>query len=147
MACTSSTHASTGGGTSPGDRPGIEVTLTDGGCRPDLLQAAPGTVVVSVVNGRTDPSSFQVLSGDHLIGTVGQVPAGASATLLLDLPSGTYRTTCVGTTSAAGGRLVIGDGPGTAALGQAPDLLAAAAAYRAYLIAETDHLVGDSANL
>ncbi len=115
--------------------------MAGSGCTPDQLSAPSGVTEFALSNHSRSPASFQVLSGDHVIGQVELLAAGRSSAISLDLTKGLYRITCQIGATAAPGVLAVGGATGSVGLGQAADLLTAADGYRTFLVSQADALV------
>jgi iron uptake system component EfeO len=145
-ACSSSRSSSSPSTTVRG-APRVEVDLTNHGCAPVQLTAAPGLTEFVLANRSNAPSSFQVISGDHVVGQIERLGSRQTATLLLDLAPGSYRTTCqIGATASPGG-LAVGRGGGGVALSQPADLLSAMDSYRSAVATQADSLVSSLSRL
>ncbi len=121
----------------------LEVRMTGQQCTPRQLTTRSGATQVALTNHSRLPASFQVLSGDHVVGQVERLAAGRSTSLSLDLPNGLYRTNCQIGASATPGALAVGGATGSVGLGQSTDLATSADAYRRFLLAQADALVAD----
>jgi uncharacterized cupredoxin-like copper-binding protein len=102
--------AACGGGSSVGSgRPTIEFTITDEGCNPDQLTAAPGSTNFHVKNaGANNITEFEVLdSGQKIVGEKENLTPGLDGSFTVDLKAGTYTLACPGGTAHATGTLTV----------------------------------------
>ncbi len=145
-ACSSSRSAApstTGAG--GGSR--LEVRVTRDGCTPRHLRTGVGLTQLALANHSSARASFEVLSGDHVVGRVEALAAGESSVISLELTRGVYRTACQIGASADSGELAVGGASGSVVLSQEPDLQQAADQYRSFLAARADALVADLTSL
>ncbi|WP_432968333.1 iron uptake system protein EfeO [Dactylosporangium sp. CA-233914] len=116
----------------------IAVTATDTECRLSADHATAGPRVFDVRNQGAKVTEFYVYAaGDRIVGEVENIAPGVSRTLHVDLPAGTYTTSCRPGMTGAGVRgafTVTGSGSGTSSAPSAdPALAAAAATYQDYV--------------
>jgi iron uptake system component EfeO len=110
----------------------IKVALTDAGCEPATINAAPGATTFAVANGGTSKvSEFEILDGKRIVGEVENIVAGLDGRFTLNLKPGEYTTACPGGSTSATGRLIVkGAAPAQAANAQ---LDAATRGYTSYV--------------
>jgi iron uptake system component EfeO len=83
-----------GDGTAAGDGT-IAVTATDTECTVAKGDSAAGTVTFNVTNKGSKVTEFYVYApGDRVMGEVENIVPGISRKLIVELPAGTYETTC-----------------------------------------------------
>ncbi|MFI5911700.1 iron uptake system protein EfeO [Dactylosporangium sp. NPDC051541] len=131
--------ASSCGGSAPkADAGAIAVTATATECRLSADHTVAGPRVFDVRNQGAEVTEFYVYAGgDRVIGEVENIAPGVSRTLHVDLPAGTYTTSCRPGMTGTGIRAaftVSESGGGTAGAPSAdPALTAAAATYQDYV--------------
>ncbi|MFD0577132.1 iron uptake system protein EfeO [Dactylosporangium darangshiense] len=131
--------ASCGGPQSaPADAGAVAVTATDTECRLSADHAAAGPRVFEVQNTGGKVTEFYVYAaGDRIVGEVENVAPGLTRSLHVDLPAGTYTTSCRPGMTGVGIRgafTVTGPAGATSGTTSAdPALAAAAVTYRDYV--------------
>lgn len=128
----------------------LAVQLTDAGCSPAQLRAKSGAVTFNVSNGGTGKvTELELKNTDGIIlGERENIVSGINGSFTLDLQPGRYTLNCPNGDEEDNGVLVVSGG----ALPQAQDgsstalLAKATAAYRAYVIAETNVLASGTQN-
>ncbi|MEA2194899.1 MAG: iron uptake system component EfeO [Solirubrobacteraceae bacterium] len=117
----------------------VEVALTDAGCAPATITAAPGSTRFAVTNGGTSKvSEFEILDGARVLGEVENIVAGISGDFTLNLKPGEYTTACPGGSSSATGVLSVkGAAPTQAA---DAELAAATRGYTSYVESQAAEL-------
>lgn len=134
------TGSTDSGAAGSGEAAAVAVSLTDQGCAPLELSAVAGTVVFAITNATDDQAEFEVLSPAPEILSEEFVDAGASRTVEVVLPAGSYEIIC-GAPSDPRAKLTVGastdgsDGAtdSTAAIVDAEALAAATAEYQSFV--------------
>lgn len=125
-----------------GDGGGVAVSLTDAGCAPLELTAAAGTVAFTVTNETDDQAEFEILSPAPEILSEEFLDAGATRTIEVALPAGSFEIICGAPSDARAKLTVTGDGA-TATADTVVDgeaLAAATAAYQTFVAAQVEAL-------
>ncbi len=110
----------------------VKVSLTDAGCTPATISAAPGATTFVVSNGGTsNVSEFEILDGRRIVGEAENVIVGIDGRFTLNLEPGEYAMACPGGATAATGVLTVS----RAASAPAADarLVAATRGYTSYV--------------
>jgi iron uptake system component EfeO len=121
----------------------IDVTVTAKGCVPAAITAPAGKSVFRVKNQSGRALEWEILKGVTVVAERENIVPGFSQTLSATLEPGDYKMTC-GLLSNPQGVLTVSAGTHTAAATPA-ELAAPIAAYKTYVIGETDALVKDTA--
>ncbi len=73
----------------------VSVTSSDSACDIAPTTSTAGTIVFSVQNTGTKPTEFYLLgTDDSVIGEVEDIGPGVARDLVLDVPAGSYVTSC-----------------------------------------------------
>jgi iron uptake system component EfeO len=121
------------------DNKPVAITVTDKGCEPATLTVPPGKTVFNVKNSSRRALEWEILKGVSVVAERENIVPGFSQPLTATLAPGEYQMTC-GLLSNPKGVLTVSDGTHEAAATPA-ELAAPIAAYKAYVISETDGLV------
>ena len=102
VACGGGSSVGSGGRT-------LEVTITDEGCNPDQLTAAPGSTNFHVKNaGANNITEFEVLdSGQKIVGEKENLTPGLDGSFTIDLKEGAYTLACPGGATHPTGTLTV----------------------------------------
>ena len=132
---------------SPGDSPSasgprvVEVTLSDDGCEPRLIQAVAGPTTFRVANDGSDTvTEFELFDGEHVVGEAENVAKGSSRDFSLTLKAGHYVTRCPGGATSDQGSLDVAVA-GRQAVVDSAARQAAVNKYLEYVKAQADQLI------
>jgi iron uptake system component EfeO len=141
--CSSSSKPTTASEASPsasGPRV-VEVTLTDDGCEPRLIQAVAGPTTFRVANDGTDTvTEFELFDGQHVVGEAEHIAKGSSRDFSLTLKAGHYVTRCPGGTAFDQGSLDVATA-GSQAVVDSAARQAAVGSYLDYVKTQADQLI------
>jgi iron uptake system component EfeO len=125
----------------------VAVTLVDSGCTPSQIKVASGAVTFDVTNGGTSKVSEMELKNPSgiILGESENVVEGVPGRFSLNLKPGQYILNCPNGSSEDQGKLVAsGEAVGQPTGASAKLLDKAPSSYRAYVIAQTAQLRGDT---
>jgi iron uptake system component EfeO len=131
----------------PGGEPRqVNVTLTVAGCDPTSLSLPAGPTTFNVANQDAPAvTEFEIKDGEQIIGEKENIVAGITGSFSLNLVPGQYTLACPGGTTAPTGTLEVvaasGSSVGVSPTGSTTTAQTAVAAYRAYVVAQSDTLV------
>ncbi len=117
----------------------VTVTVTDKGCDPAALTVPAGKTVFSVKNGSRRALEWEILKGVTVVAERENIVPGFTQPVTATLAPGEYLMTC-GLLSNPKGTLTVTAGAHQAAAVPA-ELAGPIAAYRTYVLSETDALV------
>jgi iron uptake system component EfeO len=142
--CAAKEQKDSGGQAAAGGASEITVKATDDGCEISKSEASTGTSTFHITNNGTKVTEFYVYAeGDRVMGEVENIAPNLTRTLIVNLSEpGKYQTACKPGMVGDGIRRdfnVTGEKVNISAEGQ---FAAASDNYKAYLIAQTDALVG-----
>jgi iron uptake system component EfeO len=107
-ACSGDDNSSGSGTTAGAGDATIDITLSDSGCAPRDITAAPGRTTFSVTNdGSAAVTEFEVLKDGKILGEVENVIPGAGKSFSLTLEAGSYATKCPGGSDFDAGTLEV----------------------------------------
>jgi iron uptake system component EfeO len=126
----------------------IDISVTDGGCKPDAVSLAAGKTTFRIKNESRRALEWEILKGVMVVAERENILPGFVQPLTATLDAGEYQMTC-GLLSNPKGVLKVAaeEGAVKAAKPSPMDLVAPLAQYKVYVTGEIDTLVADSRKL
>ena len=122
----------------------LEVTLTNSGCRPSRASVPAGPLTVHVTNrGGMQVSEVELVRDTVIVGEKENLAPGRSGTFTVNLAAGAYELVCPGAVTERTRLRATGAAPTPSASPELQrELDGASVAYKAYVQAQADDLVG-----
>lgn len=118
----------------------VQITVTQSGCEPSVVQVGEGTVVFDIQNNSARALEWEILSGVMIVAERENILPGFHQSLKVDLAPGDYAMTC-GLLSNPQGMIHVADTDRAPAPIDPLALVGPVADYKAYVQAGADELV------
>jgi iron uptake system component EfeO len=135
--------ASASGGAAPADLHDVAVTITSAGCSAEHDSYASGPLTFNVKNvDASAVSELELLSESRILGERENLPPGFSGSFSLNVEPGTYQLYCPGAAAEKTPLAITGSATTAPATSTHGLLVSGAAAYKDYVVAQSDQMVG-----